>query len=399
MTTNFLRLLLLLAPVVAPVFAQYDIGAVEVPSNIKTVPVRVSADSQELNSLALTAFGSHGRYRLVASGYQYDIRFSVAAPSQVRVDIARGDGQPVAAEIVPGTNTRNALLRAADVAVEKTNGLGLRGYFASQLTFIGEGTGHKEVYVGDLFFSNGAVRRITGDRVIAMFPRWAPDGREVIYTSWLHGAPDIFLMNLGTNQRTTFASYRGSNFSARFSPNGRQVAMALTDQRSGSTEIYVADAQGRSPSPRTHSDAVVSSPCWSPDGSRLVFTQWPGPQLYVMPAGGGFPHRITSGSISKYCAEPDWSRANPNKIAFTIGVGGRYQIAVYDFAKGESTQVSKAPFDGIEASWLPDGRHVVYTARDRSTSRLCILDTETGKSTPISPRGFGPTEQANVWSP
>ena len=77
---------------------------------------------------------------------------------------------------------------------------------------------------------------------------------------------------------------------------------------------------------------------------------------------------------------------------------GGYQIAVYDSQKGGSTQVSKAPFDGIEPCWLPDGRHLVYTARGRSTTVLSILDTETGKSTPIS-RGFGPAQQANVWSP
>jgi TolB protein len=81
-----------------------------------------------------------------------------------------------------------------------------------------------------------------------------------------------------------------------------------------------------------------------------------------------------------------------------MGTGGRYQIAVYDSAKGGASQVSKASFDGIEPSWLPDGRHLVYTARSRSTNVLCILDTETGKSTPISPLSFGPALQANVWS-
>jgi hypothetical protein len=30
---------------------------------------------------------------------------------------------------------------------------------------------------------------------------------------------------------------------------------------------------------------------------------------------------------------------------------------------------------------------------------ISILDTETGKSTPISPKGFGSTLQANVWAP
>jgi TolB protein len=41
---------------------------------------------------------------------------------------------------------------------------------------------------------------------------------------------------------------------------------------------------------------------------------------------------------------------------------------------------------------------VVYTARMPTNSRVCILDTETGKSVPISPSGFGTTLQASVWA-
>ena len=48
------------------------------------------------------------------------------------------------------------------------------------------------------------------------------------------------------------------------------------------------------------------------------------------------------------------------------------------------------------AYWLADGRHLVYTARDRATSVICILDTETGKSTRISPSDSSAL-QAGVW--
>jgi TolB protein len=41
----------------------------------------------------------------------------------------------------------------------------------------------------------------------------------------------------------------------------------------------------------------------------------------------------------------------------------------------------------------------VYTARTSTTSRICILDTETGKSVPVSPTSFGSVMQANVWTP
>ena len=192
-------------------------------------------------------------------------------------------------------------------------------------------------------------------------------------------------------------SFRGTNTGAHYSPNGAQVAMVLSGE--GMPEIYVGNAQGRQIARRTHSDAVKSSPCWSPDGSRIVFAQELGtnPQLYVMSSAGGAPQRLTTGF--SYAAEPDWSRANPNKIACTVKTHGSYQIAVYDLSKGSAEVVSKADFDGIEPSWLADGRHLVYSARGRSSSVLCVLDTETGQSKPISPASFGNALEASVWTP
>jgi TolB protein len=218
----------------------------------------------------------------------------------------------------------------------------------------------------------------------------------LVYTSFFKsGFPDIFQIDLSTYQRNTLVGFKGTNSGARYSPNGQQIAMVLSGE--GTPEIYVSNAQGRQVARKTRSDAVKSSPCFSPDGSRLVFAMEPGPQLYVMSAAGGAATRISSG-ISGYCAEPDWSRADPNKIAFTMRVGRNYQIGVLDVSKRTGAQASKAQFDGIEPCWLPDGRHLVYTARTAAASRICILDTLTGKSVPVSPMSFGTVMQANVWA-
>jgi TolB protein len=375
-------------------YGQRDLGAVEVVQLSKTVPVRVSADNVQMNALATQAFRSHGRYRLQASAFAYDIRFATVGPKEVRVDVTKGQtGEHLASEVVTGTSARNALLKAADVAVEKTNGLGLKGYFASKLVFISNLTGRSEVYEGDLFF--GEVHRITNDRADALMPRWSPDGTKVIYTSYMHGFPDIYVMDLSTNQRNTFESFKGLNMSARYSADGSKVAMILSG--SGSPEIWVSDSRGHGLVRKTHSELTKASPCWSPDGSRIIFAQEPGPQLYVMGASGGYAQRISTG-LSTYCSEPDWSRANPKKVAFTFRASGRFQIGVYDFSKGAAEQASEAAFDGVEPSWLPDGRHVVYTARNSHVSRICILDTETHRSTPVGPSSLGSTLQANVWS-
>lgn len=389
------RLVLLFTLVTGPLLAQRrQLGRVDIPVDKNTISVRVSGNTAELNGLSQQAFRSHGRYRLVTSDYSFDIRFSLVGATQVQVEIMSGRATtPMFSETVSGTSVRNALLRAADLAVAKTNGLGLRGFFTSRLAFIGEGSGKKEVYVSDLFL--GEVRRITNDRADALSPRWSPDGSRLVYTSYYNqGFPDIYMLNLATNRRDVFARFKGTNTGARFSPNGSQVAMVLSG--SGTAEIYVAPAAGGTPVRKTRIDSAKSSPCFSPDGSRIVFAMGDTiPQLYVIGAGGGSPQRLMTGF--SYSAEPDWSRTNPNKIACTVKDGSRYQIAVYDFSEGRANVVSRAPFDGIEACWLPDGRHVVYTARDRNSSVLSILDTETGASMPLTERGpVGAAMQASV---
>ena len=59
-----------------------DLGEVVVAVDNSVLLVRVSGSTQELNELALRAFNTHGRYKLVASGFLYDIRFSPAGPAQ-----------------------------------------------------------------------------------------------------------------------------------------------------------------------------------------------------------------------------------------------------------------------------------------------------------------------------
>ncbi|GAB1489479.1 hypothetical protein MASR2M8_19320 [Opitutaceae bacterium] len=380
----------------APASAQVrELGPLDIATDVKTISVRVTGSPAEIDQLANVAFNAHGRYRRVASGQAYDLRFTAVAANQVRVEVLRGT-TPVTSQVVTGASQRNALLKAADVAVKATSGL--NGFFASKLAFISERTGKQEIYTGDLFF--GEVKQITRDNAQAMTPRWSPDGNKIVYTSFYKsGFPDIFLIDLASLQRTTFISLKGTNSGARFSPNGQQVAMILSGE--GNPEVYVSNAQGRNISRRTRTSAVESSPSFSPDGSQIVFTSDSagGPQLYVMSAGGGTPRRLAT-NISGYCAEPDWSRGNPNLIAFTVRSGRGFQIATHDLSGKTPTKVvSRAPMDAVEPSWLADGRHLIYTQRSANARALYLLDTETGKSTRISPEGMGQTSQVSVLAP
>src|SRR4051812_11183229 len=186
-------LLFLLSLVLAPAafLNARDIGVVDVKVDANAITVRITGSSPEIQAMAQKAFDAHGRYKVVGNGANYDLKFTAVAATQVRVDITKGSAAtPIASQVVSGHSASNALMRAADVAVEKTNALGLRGFFTARLTFISQRRGKGDIYFSDLFVNESQTKQLTYDNALTLTPRWSPDGVHVIYTSYFKsGAP------------------------------------------------------------------------------------------------------------------------------------------------------------------------------------------------------------------
>lgn len=384
---------------VASVPAQVrDIGDITVQSDVKVIPVRIEADSVEIRRLAENAFSSHGRYRVArsASEASFILKFAVAGTNAIALTIDSGNPpRTLFQETVGGASLRNALFRAADRAVVKTSGS--PGFFAGKLTFVSERTGAKEVYISDLFF--GEALQMTNDRSESIMPRWSPDGQKILYTGYFEtGFPDIFEIDLSTQQRRAFVSLKGTNTGARFSPDGSMVAMILTGE--GNSEVYVSNPLGRQIRRLTRTNAIEATPTWSPFSDRLIVTSDMAgrPQLFLLPVSGGSLQRIPT-NVSGYCAEPDWNHANADLVAFTAASGKQFQVATYSFSKKRSVVHTQGNSDGIEPCWTRDGRHLVYTRRVANNQQVHLLDTETGKTTRLSPESLGTTFQANYVYP
>jgi TolB protein len=271
------------------------------------------------------------------------------------------------------------------------------GFFAGRLAFISERTGAREVYTSDLFF--GEMLQLTKDNSQSVMPRWSPDGKRIVYTGYYrNGFPDIYVIDTTTNKRDVFISIKGMNTGARFSPDGQRVAAILSGE--GNPEVYLANAQGKITARLTRTERQIeATPSWSRDGSRLVVASdavaTGKPQLYLLGTTAGSTLQRLPTNISGYCAEPDWSHANPDLIAFTAATGGGYEIAVYSISSQSANFVTSGAGDAIESCWLSDGRHVLYTARQAGSSRVCIVDTETKRMTPLSPTSLGKAYQAS----
>ena len=88
----------------------------------------------------------------------------------------------------------------------------------------------------------------------------------------------------------------------QIAPDGRRIAFVVTrlseERDEYLSNIWIVDATGGTPRRFTAGPRRDLEPRWSPDGSRLAFLSEREPkdklQLYVMPADGGEPTKLTA---------------------------------------------------------------------------------------------------------
>lgn len=232
------------------------------------------------------------------------------------------------------------------------------GYFDSRVVYIAEegpkNARKKRLAVMD--YDGANVRYLTGTNDIVLAPRFSPNAREIIYTSYETGEPRVFLMNVDTLSRRVLDSAPGMTFAPRFSPDGRQVVMSLTNR--GNTDIYRVDVARGTRTRLTDSPAIETAPSYSPDGSQIVFEsdRGGGQQIYLMNANGGTAKRISFGKGSY--GTPVWSPRG-DMIAFTKIYKGRFHIGVMR-VDGSQEKLLAGSFLDEGPTWSPNGRVIMF---------------------------------------
>ncbi len=261
-------------------------------------------------------------------------------------------------------DARGLAHRVADEIVYAVTGK--KGMAAGKIAMVSSRTGRKELYVCDMDGKN--VRQITKDRSIVVGPGWTPDAKNIVYTSYKRGYPNVYM----TGRGKPLSSHGGLNASGAISPNGKSMALILS--RDGNPELYIKSLRTgflkRLTQTRRGNEA---SPCWSPDGNHIAYVSDTSgsPQIYIIPKAGGRPQRLTStGSES---VSPDWGKNG--YIVFSSRIGGRYRIAMANPA-AKSLRVLETDWaDYEDPSWAPDGRHIVCSRTASYRSSIYLLDT------------------------
>lgn len=363
-----------------------DIGEISREAAEPIITISISSKSEEISRLAKRAFNAHGGYKLVECNGDYQLNLEALGSNEIILTALSGPKNQVQfTDNIRANNLNEATLKACDLVVKKT--LGIPGFFSGKIVFVGKRNGKSELFTGDLFFKN--IYQLTQDKADLVFPKWSPDGKKIIYTSYYKtGFPDIFILDPSSGEKNTIAAYAGTNIGGVFNPSGEKIAMVLSS--SGTPEIYIANPNGHMPKRLTNSKALKAAPCWSPDGKKIYFSSdaLGSPQIHVIDSNGTGLKRIPT-NISKYCDEPTINPLKSSELAFTAATSGTFQIGLFDFDSQKSKFITQGKEDHIEPCWLNDGRHLIVTCRNKALQELYLLDSKTGKKTPLHSKDFG----------
>jgi Tol biopolymer transport system component len=268
-------------------------------------------------------------------------------------------------------------------------------------------SGVSEVYVASV--QGGVARRLTFDNRNVESLAWTPDGRTIVFASDRRGKSMLWRVprSGGVPERVPMVDENASDpvfsragwklaytqffsdaniwrvdptgreapvkvisstqydSSPEYSPDGSRVAFRST--RSGTNEIWVTDAEGRTPVQLTRfGGPLTGCPRWSPDGMRLAFDTRPDGQadIYVIGSNGGVPRRLTTSPAEDVV--PSWSR-DGGWVYFASNRTGAWQVWRAAAQGGTEEQVTR--LGGFAAFPSPDGQYLYY-AKGRSAAGL-----------------------------
>lgn len=225
-------------------------------------------------------------------------------------------------------------------------------------------------------------------------PTLSPDGSLVAYFSekdfffvdlWLAngetGKPIRRLLK--SSWSSDFETFRFINSAANFSADGRFLAFAA--KRGPKDDIVIVDPRDNKEVRRISMELHgASTPAWSPDGSRLVFTGqtngWS--DLFVVNADGTGLQQLTNDRYADL--HPVWS-PDGRTIAFTTDRGpdtdfevlrfGNYRVAAYDVATGRIDVLpGMETGKNVNPQWAPDGKSLAYVSDRNGVSNIFLFD-------------------------
>jgi TolB protein len=335
-------------------------GVVELVSK-SFYPLQVPGQPPEINysawnvappNAAMLAFGNLGvaSGKLTVQGWLYDVK-------NIQSQQILGKQYSDAAS---DASARVMAHKFADEIIFRLGG-GIQGIAESQIYFVSDRTGHKEIWAMDYDGSNQ--HQITRLGSIALSPRVSPDGTRLAFSALTKSSWEIMMYSLEINRPVTFPHFGGTNLSPAWSSDGTKLA--FSSSRSGQPDIYVSDASGGNLQRITTGKGPDVSPVFNrKTNADIAFVSGRTglPQIYTMGIEGTNQQRMTD---QGYAVSPNWS-PNGQFLSFAWvrkygpGEPGASDVYLMDIASKQWVQLTHDGGRNDFPSWSPDNRHIVF---------------------------------------
>jgi TolB protein len=192
----------------------------------------------------------------------------------------------------------------------------------------------------------------------------------------------LVIQELQTKKDSVFRP-RESRATARnpcFSPDGSRVIFSLSDI--GGHQIVSVNLRGEDLKYLTKAPGMNAWPTVSPDGRKIAFgsSRSGDFEIYVMNADGSDVVALTKSPGLD--ARPAWS-SDGQKIAFTSNRDGNYEIYVMNADGSGLRNITSHPARDDHCTWHPSGRQLVFVSDRDSGSDLYLITNAHGPGTVV----------------
>jgi Tol biopolymer transport system component len=160
----------------------------------------------------------------------------------------------------------------------------------------------------------------------------------------------------------------------RISPDGKRVALDITDHQSGNVDVWIYQASGGVATRFTSDPALEAGPIWSPDGERIAFTSLrrSHPDIYQKSSSGvGSDETVLASARTKYLT--DWSP--DGRFILYRAVDAATNLELWALPVGGSDKpfpFLKTAFGVSNGQFSPDGRWVAYASNESGKWEVAV---------------------------